>query len=231
MNVSDITMSNYIPYLDFLFYKNKNDETYVEYADIDENQIIGIHKPLSHIDFANLVKTIKVSQKESINGFKSLIPKNVLFYRTDTVNPCLAWIVKGCYRDIDFKGKKGKLNFPHLLFIEHNNIFKVFSVKTLNIKEDTPLYRPPFPNMYDDFTMCWGTMNKQKFMTGDYTKLMKNFEAVFFNSRFTGELMNNSQSNVNYLKWLKGDMNKKSKSFDKNILVKTKFKAKDVILT
>ena len=228
MNVSNITMSNYIPYLDLLFYKNQNDETYVEYADIDE-LVIGTHKPLSHIDFAKLVETIKVSHNKSINGFKGLIPDNVIFYRNDTVEPYLAWTVKGRYRDIDFKGKKGKIMFPHLLFIEKYNTFKVFAVKTLNIKEDTPLYRAPFPNMYENNTMCWGTMRKQKFMVGDYAKLMVNLESAFFDSRFTGDLMNNSRSSVKYLKYLKGSIDKQQ-SFDKNILVDTRYKA-NVILT
>lgn len=231
MNVSTNTDNQYVPYLDLIFYNNGSGKSYVEYADIHDG-IIGTHQPLSIKDFQLLLNAVNVGEnnkREIALGFKGLIPNNVLSFRTDAITPQLTWFVKSTYRNIYFKNIKGGFQYPHMVFSVRENELKIFGVKTSRLTPETKLFQLPFPNCYGNGGMCWGTMRKANFMTNDYDQLMKNMETVFYESNFTGDLMNERTSSKIF-KFIRKSLNKKI-PFDKKQLRTTSLKIKNVLFT
>lgn len=228
MIVSEVSTSDYKPYLDIVFYKNESDRVYIEYAEVDNNKAYS-YKPLSHEDFNRINKGFQFSADVKKSAFNSVIPKNVVYYDNHNLSPQIVWVSKSKYSNFFYGNKKYTITYPHMLFSLHNNSFEVYCVKTLNIDEDTPLYAPPFPNIYGGNNMCWGTMNIKDCMHSNFEVMMRNLENVFYNSKFTGEMMGGtSRANVsNYIR----DYKNKNVPFNKKMLLKLRKTVSDVIHT
>lgn len=227
MNASEITKSNYEPVLDLVFYKNNESEIYVEYAEIVGLQTKG-YKPLSIAAYVKLSENFVVNKESQNFGFKSVIPSNVVHFSTSTVTPYIVWLSKSRYTTFWNKHNEQKMTYPHLLFILRDNALYIYAVKTMKIKETTPLFNTPFPNLYGDNRMCFGTMNIKNFISPDYQKTMSKLEDAFYLSKFTGELMNNNNYTPEEHKRMKDLLDKKV-PFDNSLLKPSSKTVKNVL--
>ena len=94
--------------------------------------------------------------------------------------------------------------FEHILKTDYKYAYsRMYMVKESNIYEidkDTQLYRVPFPNVYSDSKICWGSnpffdtvyQQKERSKTWDNLHWMSNLYETFFNSPFNNDLYDNS---------------------------------------
>ena len=92
----------------------------------------------------------------------------------------------------------------HILKSDYKYAFsRMYMCKESNIYEvdkNTQLYRVPFPNVYSDTKICWGSnpffdtvySQKERTKTWDNLHWMSNLYETFFNSPFNNDLYDNS---------------------------------------
>ena len=229
-----IEKSELEPRLLMVFYESE-DSLYSEYAQIYKHDI-GPYLPLTYDVFEALAEKAKKNKmkpgakKPAHYYFKKFIPRNVLHFNDNAINVDITWIVKGAVREIHFLQKKPHfIYYPHLVFRVHKEKLFVFAVKTTNITPDTVLYHCPFPNIYDDGHMCFGSMTFSDFLKDNYEKTMLSMEDAFFSSKFTNAIVT-KKIKVPMLALLEKTMVKKkevAKHFPINVLKEYK-KYKDV---
>lgn len=217
MLVSTIEKEPLTPKIDIVVYSGEN-KMYVEYCHIVKGKLTS-YQPLSYQAFSALITSTK--ENKTFNPFGGKIPENVIDYDNSSMFPYIVWVVKRKVRHFHWAKKVGTLYYPHLIFKLQNNALFIYAVKTSKITNSTMLYKCPFPNVYDDQHLCFGTMNISDYVSADFIKTMKGLEDCFFGSKFTGEMMGSNQAKGFVSKILVNHM-KSDKSFPLKYLVQFK---------
>lgn len=174
-------------------FENK-DHTYIEWAPV-KDMIPQASMPLSYDTLKDIFSFI--SQEELTKyKFKSIIPKNVIYYDNNVSSLKLIWYVKGKIASYLTKNKEDTLYYPNLLFMYNNRQMYIYSFIDNVVTNDTKLYKAPFPNIYEDNSMCFGNMNIDKFIHFDLEKTMLSLTDSFFNSKFN-EYMSGNRTDHN----------------------------------
>lgn len=165
--------------------------------------------------------------------FEGLIPKNIILANDTATNGlAIIWTVEKQYKKLSFGSdcKKEGLNFdyysiPKLLFYFKNSHLWVYAISddTTFIDENTPLFKAPFYNVYENGSICMGNVNLQKakkFLS--FNKIQVYLENVFFQSFFTHS--NDKAITVDYI--LK---NQNAKFWNKKNLFSTELTIKTIL--
>jgi len=192
-NITDNFGSMYTPVKALVVFQ-KNDaqgSTYVESYDMDANGYpINAHQ-LSLSESSALANALDTSDELRRNFLKSLglLPKNMLYINPDHDGYAI-WYTPAMEVPLFFVEKLGIPNgtaaIPSLLWKASKKDLYIFALDGVEeIEEQTPLYRAPFFNIYDDGRVCMGTVSVDVQPDCLLQEFMQLWESYFFNSYFS----------------------------------------------
>ena len=213
-----------------------NHHPYIETSRI-ENGIQKESRPLSKDEMKELCSSLIEENQEKDFTFGEPFMKifdgkerTFINYEEDYNYTKITWAVKGKVRRFIKNKRESELYYPNLLFVADNNNLKIFSYKGI-IKENSILYKAPFPNIYSNGNMCFGNMNYNNIFEKNVSRLVKNVENAFFYSSFNNDHLDSegvTKSNTSELLKRLSECEEK-KPFPKGELVKTNKKLSDVL--
>ena len=234
MLINDETNVIYNPFKVLIIYKEEGNlgfdkDYYIESADIVKGNIKS-QRPLTNDEFLNLMAPIKQASKQNnLDYYLPLTDKNVISYTNKDSLLNLTWVVKSHQNNFIFGRTKkvNKLNYPNMIFNIKGNTFRIVCFKGSFKGNNTKLYKAPFPNIYEDNSMCFGNINIKSLFNNDLNQTMINFENAFFNSGFNA-LESTERTKSNTFELLKRLM-KSGDKFPTKELVPLKIKLKNAI--
>ena len=189
----------YHPTSALVFYQTNEKiiETYVEYFDMDENGIpINAH-PLTEKEAKTFVKALNTKTlKEKSKDFlkpKGILPTNILQI-SPSENGSVLWFTKSRKQQLYFTENleisNGSAEVPAMLWFANKRSLKIFALSSnQRPTEKTPLFYAPFFNVYENGSVCMGTVDVHIQNSTSLEEFIKNWEDYFFNSYFS-HLMN-----------------------------------------
>lgn len=227
------TTTDYEPVKSLVFYKSKEEhetKIYAECANIVNGKALAYH-PLNKIQLRDISSKISKQLKKgrtdiNIDLTSQKLDREILKVKVSGDRISALWLVKSRKDIYEYNDKSGIITYPNLIFKVANSKLHIYAVKKNNVNDKTVIYKAPFPNIYENGSMCFGTMQFSKFYSNDLIKLMDNMEQAFFNSKF-GELMSENRSKSNTFSLFE-ELVKTNGVFPNDELVKTKYKLKDV---
>lgn len=106
----------------------------------------------------------------------------------------MVWFTKAKEQELFFVENlnipNGKAFLPPLLWVANQQSLKIFALKSnTRPNENTPLFHAPFFNIYEDGSVCMGTVDVKIKHTASLEEFIESWENYFFNSYFS-HLMN-----------------------------------------
>jgi PRTRC genetic system protein B len=213
--------------------EDDNRDTYVEHFDMDKNgNPINAH-PLSEKEAKILAKSLNTGKEKNKAFLKSesILPTNVL-YINPTEKGSVIWYTKARKTDLFFTESLGISNgiasIPAMLWIaskQHLTVFALISDKRPT--EKTVLFHAPFFNVYENASVCMGTVNVDIKNSASVEEFIRAWENYFFYSRFS-HLNNHNPINGNCVNIWK-ELIDTDKPFPKEILKKTNKNLKNIL--
>ena len=218
-----------------VIYQTKDDDKniYVEHFDMDKDgNPINAH-PLSEREAKILAKSLN-TEKERSKAFlksESILPINVL-YINPTEKGSVIWYTKARKTKLFFTESleipNGTASIPAMLWVAFKQNLTVFSLTSdKRPTEKTILYHAPFFNVYENGSVCMGTVNVDIKNSVSVEEFIKAWEDYFFNSKFS-HLNNHNPTNGNCVNMWK-ELVDTGKSFPKEILKKTNKTLKNIL--
>lgn len=198
MEIDSYKRKNYVPTHIMTLYTENNrafGDKYLEISEIIPNPkkaekskpyIIINTTPADGMFLRDLVSSIKADNFDALQ-FKSIIPSNVLYFKSVDETPSIVWHRESETRMLHFKEdmgiKSGNYIMPKVIFMLHDNDLSVFRITDEMISEKTALYFLPLPNIHDDSTVCLGgaKRNRQSKCLED---VIQKYEELFYHTRF-----------------------------------------------
>jgi PRTRC genetic system protein B len=192
--MQDIKVAEYRPESLVVIYKGNggyhHNSYYVEHHSIHQGKPLA-GKALTGedlVDFTKAITAVEKATKKQARTFylDGLIPSNLHWF--EVKNKSLAWSPSLENRTLCFTKKtgikSGVFPLPKLVFFAGKGSFYVFCYKDSVFSEKTELFHAPFPNVYENGTVCFGDC---KISTSYSTvqQAMLYWENFFFNSFFT----------------------------------------------
>ncbi len=207
-------------------------ESYVEYFDMENGVPVNPH-PLSVMEGQRLSTALQVNE-ENLNLLKSdgILQSNLLSF--DATSSTIVWFTKAGFRELFFDKhlgiKSGKAHIPPLVWIADRQTLHLYALST-NRKPtlNTPLYYAPFFNIYENGSVCMGTVDIATTEIGTVNELMTLWENYFFNSYFSHLMADHNPVNGNCVILWKNLVGT-GKTFPNDKLVKTAKKLKNILL-
>ena len=200
-------------------------ETYVEYFDMDKNgNPINAH-PLTEKEAKTLVKALNTkTQKEKSKDFlkpKGILPTNILQINPSE-NGSVLWFTKSMKKQLYFTENleilNGRAEVPAMLWFANKRSLKIFALSSnQRPTEKTPLFYAPFFNVYENGSVCMGTVDVHIQNSTSLEEFIKNWEDYFFNSYFSHLMNEHNPINGNCVSLWKSLINT-DKPFPKEIL-------------
>jgi PRTRC genetic system protein B len=218
----------YVPVSALIFYRNESDyniKTYCEFSQIS-NGNIQTPRPLTKKCVHNIKELVDsaLTNSTSDKEYKYLsFSERKILYNYKNVS---CWAVPAHENNFIFEDTINRIHYPNLIFVRKLNQLYVYSYKG-KLTKNTKLYRAPFPNIYADATLCFGTMNVNELLFTDSLKTIHYLEDCFFNSAFN-TIQSKNRTKSNTYKVLK-ELIISKKSFITRELVSEKKRISDVI--
>lgn len=223
---------NFKPVKSLVFYERETEysgtDVYAEVAKI-ENGVAKSYSPLCKDALKDIAKSVEqtIGKEDSEFSFSKFdSEREILFAEFKDDSLSATWFIKKAKRMYETKNYKGVITYPNLILKFSNNKLYIYSTKISNLNLDTVIYKAPFPNIYDNGAMCFGSMSVNKLKSNNLELLIKNMENSFFNSRFNALMSQNRTISNTYN--LFEELVKNKGEFPNKELVKTKLKLKDV---
>ncbi len=227
----------FVPRSALLIYTRKEDhnqEVYVEAFDIGRNgNPINAH-PLSAAESNQLAKVLDVSGETSRNYLRptGLLPKNVLHINPEN-NGYVIWHTPPQKVNLFFKSglgiEDGRYPLPALLWKATKTKLYIYALKDGDeLQLDMSLYQGPFFNIYNDGSVCMGTVDININEDSSLENFMADWQRYFFNSVFSHLIGQSSpvKGNIVQLYQSLADSNKK---FPQKELLKSSKTLKNII--
>lgn len=226
----------YQPLSALVFYQlsDSNRDIYVEHFDMDKDgNPINAH-PLSIREAKNLSKALNVEIEKNKAFLK---PKNILSENILHINPsengAVLWYTKSQKVELFFVDNLEILNgfaqIPALIWLANKNGLSVFAL--LSDKrpcEKTALYHAPFFNVYENGSVCMGTVDVHIKNSASVEEFTIAWENYFFNSYFSHLVNGHNPIKGNCVNLWKELVNTE-KPFPKNVLRKTNKTLKNLL--
>lgn len=183
----------YEPKSALVFYESldKDETMYVEHFDMDKNgSPINAH-PLTVNEAKALAKSLKIDEEKDKAFLK---PKGILATNILHINPSkngsVIWYTPSQERQMYFVKNleipNGTATVPAMLWFADKEQLSVFAL--INDKrptEKTALHYAPFFNVYDDGSVCMGTVDVNIQNSASVEEFIELWESYFFNSYFS----------------------------------------------
>lgn len=206
-NISSCFSESHQPIKGFVVNQHQKDasDIYVEAYDLDEKGFFINAHPLSMLETIELAESLNTSRRLR-NGFlisRSILPQKVLH-----INPAKAgraiWYTPTQRVHLLFKKDLtipcGQASVPAMIWAADKDGLQVFAIKTTK-KPDakSPLYHAPFFNIYEDGTVCMGTVNID-FEDDCYLEdFIEKWETYFWKSYFSHLINDTSPVKMNII--------------------------------
>ncbi|MEP2026964.1 MAG: hypothetical protein ABJH98_17900 [Reichenbachiella sp.] len=238
---------NYEPHIFLSIYKSENSDSdddekcdaprfYTECHKplaIDNQIIVGAGKPMTKNSISKMGKFFADQHLQSHKplNFKALIPDHVLLAENRGDDFRIIWTIPPGIRTLNFHEKlgipSGEAQVPGLLFMASRQQLSVFAIKTESIDLNTNLYYAPFYNIYDNGSVCTGTMQKPD-KPEYFDQAIEEWENGFFYSYFTHLNIGKSPIDGN-LNLLWSNLMQTRKPFPNSKLIKHRSKLKNLL--
>jgi len=227
-DLTEIFTKLYQPLSALVFYQSSesNKEVYVEHFDMDkQGNPINAH-PLTVRESKNLSKTLNVEIEKSKDFLKSkhILSENIL-HINPSENGAVLWYTKSQKAELFFVDNleipNGFAQIPALIWLANKNSLSVCAV--LSDKrpcEKTVLYHAPFFNVYENGSVCMGTVDVHIKNSASVEEFTMAWENYFFNSYFSHLVNGHNPIKGNCVNLWKELVNTE-KSFPKSVLRKT----------
>ena len=228
----------YQPISALVFYQNnyKTQNTFVEHFDMDKDgNPINAH-PLTEREAKALAKSLVVdSNKEKNHDFlkpKSILPTNILHINSGE-NASVLWFTPSMKRQMFFTENlqipNGTAEIPAILWFAGKRSLKVFALaNNRRPTEETPLFYAPFFNVYENGSVCMGTVDVDIRNSSSLEEFTEKWENYFFNSYFSHLMSEHNPINGNCVNLWKSLVDAE-KAFPKKVLKKTNKTIKDLL--
>lgn len=183
----------YHPVSALVFYQTKGNDkaTYVEHFDMDKNGSPVNAHPLTEREAKVLAKSLN-TEKEKNRAFlkpKSILPTNIL-HINPSENGSVIWYTKAKKTKMFFSEKlnipNGTAEVPAILWHADKQSLMVFALATnRRPAEKTALFHAPFFNVYDNGSVCMGTVDVDIKNSASVEEFTVAWESYFFNSNFS----------------------------------------------
>lgn len=227
----------YHPKSALVFYKtkDKNEDMYVEYFDMDAyGNPINAH-PLTVRESQRLAKMLNIQNKKDKDFLKpkGVISNNIL-YIDSSENGKVVWFTGAQERELFFVENltipNGKANIPPLIWIANRQGLRICALKNDNRPDDnTPLFYAPFFNVYENGNVCMGTVDVKIKNSASLEEFTENWEHYFFNSYFS-HLMNQHNPIKGNCVNLWKDLMETNEDFPTDVLINAQVTLKKIIL-
>lgn len=175
-----------------LFENNTDgDAVYLEAYDMDANGYPINARPLGIDDARALVKTLQVDPALQMRFTqpKGMLPKNIL-YHSNAGGGFVVWHTPAKRLPLLFADAlgipSGEAAVPPLVWkATQTNLFLFAHQSDDELTHDTTLYKAPFFNLYENSSVCMGTVNVEITPTMHVEQFMAAWETAFFRSYFT----------------------------------------------
>lgn len=219
-----------------VFYEasGRNTDCYVEHFDMDKNgNPINAH-PLTVREAHILAKALH-TDKERDNAFlkpKGILPTHILHFDSSEKATVL-WYTKATERQLyfvnDLEIPSGKAYVPPMLWYASKSSLCVFALaSSRRPSEKTPLYYAPFFNVYENGSVCMGTVTIDIKNSASVEEFTSAWEDYFFNSYFSHLMGDHNPIKGNCANlWKK--LVQTSEAFPKTVLKKNKRTLKNLL--
>ena len=188
-------ISEYNPHAIMIFYKNDNNEDYVEAGKIIKNKMTSrVPATLESISFLKNISSDEYEDKIRPIKMNSSI-ENFIHYDNDIDDVKITWKTKETKRIINVQGKQFIYYCPRTVWSYKGN----GEVYVFVLGKRNKLYHLPVPNIYEDGKICWGNVKVPNFKTSK--ELTENIEKLFWESNFSNHLNTIFISNKGYKKF------------------------------
>lgn len=197
-NITAISKDIYVPKKAIVMYETlveSEQPVYIESFDMDEYGRPINARPLTAEEADDLGRHLQ-SRQQSQNSFlqsESLLPENILFIDTSTADAGAIWYTKPKKVRLLFKKQlgipSGTAYIPALLWKATKSDLELFAlVENKKPTLKTKLYHAPFFNIYENGSVCMGTVDISIGQRHTLNEFMKAWEGYFFNSYFSHTL-------------------------------------------
>ena len=226
----------YHPKSALVFYETEaaDSEGYIEYFDMDSNGCPVNAHPLTVQEAQALAKSLD-TRTETGKKFlqpEGILPPNVLQVHASG-NGSVLWFTKAQERALFFSEGLGIPNgnacVPPMVWCASKTTLRVFALKgSRRPQQHTPLYHAPFFNVYEDGSVCMGTVDVQVKQSASLDTFMKAWERYFFHSYFSHLMAGHNPVRGNCVQlWL--EQLQSGNAFPKEALKKTKRTIKNLL--
>jgi PRTRC genetic system protein B len=176
-----------------VIYEGSQNTSYVEHyevLEIDGSHFLSEGKPLTKKTLKKIMNLVMTTGKNMFATVKQLLPENVIYYDPRPGMLKLIWYNKPMVRIMHGIYKHPvKVKIPAILYMLHDDDLSIFIMKTGTRRPElkTPLFRAPFPNIYERGNVCMGNVKKPT-GTVEIANLINSWEGAFWNSEFTNHL-------------------------------------------
>lgn len=171
-----------------VLYKTRNNEHYAEVHHI-ENGDFKEGRPLT-IEELSGIKEMATKKNAEIKN-DCFAYRNILGFELNGARNRIVWIYPAGERKLYYREGMdgfvtGKYFLPNLIFDYNSGSLSVYAIKASDIPKmnpETQLYTAPFFNTNSIGNVCMGSAKVKK--SKNFTEMVRNVEAAFFNSEFT----------------------------------------------
>lgn len=236
-NVTELINEIFTPVKALVLYTNHKEDKgiYIESYDMDgQGKPINAH-PLSQEECSQLAEVLQSSTqlKTTFLQPKGIMPENVLYLNPASTGHAI-WYTKTQAVDLFFKKElgidSGKAIVPAMVWKASKNGIAVYAIKDKGRpKADTRLYDAPFFNIYEDGSVCMGTVDIRFDAHCALEDFIRQWQLYFWSSKFShiidGRL---SPIDGNIVQLWKEQVNT-GRPFPNEILSKKNLTIKDII--
>lgn len=226
----------YQPLSALVFYQSSdsNREIYVEHFDMDKHgNPINAH-PLTVREAKNLSKSlnVEIEKNKAFLKSKNILSENILHINPSN-NGSVLWYTKSQKVELFFVDNleipNGFAQIPAIIWVANKNSLSIFAV--LSDKrpcEKTVLYHAPFFNVYENGSVCMGTVDVNIKNSASVEEFTVAWENNFFNSYFSHLVNGHNPIKGNCVNLWK-EQSGTEKPFPKNVLKKTNKTLKNLL--
>lgn len=161
-------------------------------------------------------------EREDVILQTPLLPRGTLLYQQTSLGERVVMVVEPMVAPVRLgKAVIENVHFPRLIFsfsIRQNRVVMVrlVAVKDREINENTPLYRYPYSNVYEDTHVCWSELPIQIQQMSELSRIPYRW----FGSENTFCLYgNNNLSGLEYRAYLESNQSDKREGFNEDTLM------------
>lgn len=236
-NMTGIIEDIYVPVKALVVYESLTESKkghYVEAYDMDDEGRPFNARPLTEEEVSNLCNKLQIDAWTK--GFlrcEGLLPDNVLALNFHPSNGYAVWYTKPQRVRLYFKKSlgipEGEACVPALLWKADRTRLEIFALaesKKPSLK--TCLYHAPFFNVYENGSVCMGTVDVEISEDSSLHEFISTWQASFFDSYFSHTMNNHAPVSKNIIELWKGLVNSKKK-FPVAVLKKNQFTLKNIL--